>query len=74
MKLLRFTSIFAFMYMLFTIITGSFNTNLADFPDELHVVNGVISIIQISLQIAFIHNLKHKVYWPSNLIVNKLQI
>ena len=61
MKLLRFTSVFAFLYMIFTIITGAFNTNVMNFPDELHIVNGVVSIVQICLQIAFISNLKHKV-------------
>ena len=63
-KLLRFTSIFAFIYMIFTIITGAFNSNVADFPDELHIINGVISILQISLQITFIENLKQKVREP----------
>ena len=66
MKLLRFTSVFAIVYMLFTILTGSFNSHLVNFPDELHVINGVISIAQISLQITFLNNLKQKVclyYW-----------
>jgi hypothetical protein len=47
--------------MVFTIITGSFNNHIVDFPNELHIVNGVISILQISLQITFIRNLKQKV-------------
>jgi hypothetical protein len=61
MKLLRFSSVFAMTYMVFTIITGSFNNHIVDFPNELHIVNGVISILQISLQITFIRNLKQKV-------------
>lgn len=64
MKLLRFTSLFAYIYMIFTIITGVFHTNIIEFPNELHVVNGCVSIIQITMQIAFIDNLKHKVIPP----------
>ena len=33
--LLRFTSFFSFIYMIFTIITGAFNTDVDDFPNEL---------------------------------------
>jgi hypothetical protein len=48
--------------MIFTIITGSFNMHLKRFPNWLNILNGIISIIQISLQIAFIYDLKHKVF------------
>ena len=61
MTLLRFTSIFSFLYMIFTIITGAFNNNVEDFPNELNIVNGVVAITQIILQISFIYNLKNKV-------------
>ena len=61
MFLLRFTSFFSFMYMIFTIITGVFNHDLADFPNELHVINGVCDLLQVILQLCFIHSLKQKV-------------
>ena len=61
MTLLRFTSIFSFLYMIFTIITGAFNNNVENFPNELNIVSGSVAIVQISLQIAFIYNLKNKV-------------
>lgn len=61
MFLLRFTSFFAFMYMIFTIITGAFNHNRENFPNELHVINGVCDLIQIIMQLCFIVSLKQKV-------------
>jgi hypothetical protein len=61
MALLRFTSFFAILYMIFTIITGSFNTHLQDFPNELHLINGVCDLVQVFLQICFIQSLKQKV-------------
>ena len=62
MFLLRFTSFFSFMYMIFTIITGAFNQHLEDFPNELHIVNGVCDLIQVILQLCFIQSLKQKAY------------
>ena len=62
MTLLRFTSVFSFLYMIFTIITGAFNNNVENFPNELNIINGSVAIVQISMQIAFIYNLKHKVW------------
>ena len=61
MFLLRFTSFFSFMYMIFTIITGAFNQHVDDFPNELHIINGVCDLTQVFLQICFIHSLKQKV-------------
>ncbi len=61
MSLLRFTSVFSFLYMIFTIITGTFNSNLENFPNELNIVNGCVAIIQTCMQISFIYNLKNKV-------------
>ena len=61
MSLLRFTSVFSFLYMIFTIITGTFNSNLENFPNELNIVNGCVAITQICMQISFIYNLKNKV-------------
>jgi hypothetical protein len=79
MSLLRLTSIFFFLYNIFTIITGSFNMHIKHFPNWLNIVNGSVSILEICMQIAFIHNLKSKVhsgccsirfFW----IVNPIQI
>lgn len=65
MSLLRFTSIFYFLYMIFSIITGSFNLHIKHFPNWLTVLNGIVTIVQICMQIAFIYDLKHKVrYLP----------
>jgi hypothetical protein len=47
MTLLRFTSVFSFLYMIFTIITGAFNNNVVDFPNELNIVSGSVAILQI---------------------------
>jgi len=63
--LLRFGSVFSFLYAIFTIITGSFSDHIEDkvdedFPQQLHTLNGLVEIIQIVLQIIFIHNLKAK--------------
>jgi hypothetical protein len=52
-KLLRLTAIFSYIYMIFTIITGAFNDDSADtpdFPGELHIVEGVVAILQVTLQ------------------------
>lgn len=62
MFLLRFTSFFSFMYMIFTIITGAFNHHINDFPNELHIINGVCDLVQVVLQLCFIHSLKQKAY------------
>ena len=61
MSLLRFTSIFFFLYMIFTIITGCFHVRVKNFPNCLNVIDGIVSIVQICMQIAFIYDLKHKV-------------
>ena len=61
MVLLRFTSFFSFMYSVFTIITGAFNHHVEEFPNELHIVNGTLDLIQIFLQLCFIASLKQKV-------------
>jgi hypothetical protein len=49
MTLLRFTSIFSFLYMIFTIITGAFNNNVPEYPNELNIISGSVSIIQVSI-------------------------
>ena len=59
--LLRFTSFFSFLYMLFTMITGAFNHHIEDFPNELHIINGLCDLLQIILQLCFIQSLKQKV-------------
>lgn len=60
--LLRFTSFFSFLYMIFTMITGAFNHNIEGFPNELHIINGLCDLLQIILQLCFIQSLKQKVY------------
>ena len=59
--LLRFTSFFSFLYMIFTMITGAFNHNIEGFPNELHIINGLCDLLQIILQLCFIQSLKQKV-------------
>jgi hypothetical protein len=61
LTLLKLTSFFYFLYMIFTIITGIFKEHEAEFPDRLIVLYGCVGILQICLQIAFIQNLKQKV-------------
>lgn len=68
MTLLRFTSIFSFLYMIFTIITGAFNNEVENYPNELNIISGVVAIIQICMQISFIYNLKHKVRQAKKLV------
>jgi len=58
--LLRFGSTFVFIYSTFTIIAGLFMKN-EEFPYQLHIANGVIEIVQVFLQIIFIHNLMDKI-------------
>jgi len=60
-SLLRFGATFVFIYSTFSIITGSFMNDVEDFPYQLHIVNGTIEILQVFLQIIFIHNLMDKV-------------
>lgn len=61
LSLLRFTAFFAYLYICFTIITGAFNAHFHNFPNGLHIVNGVTEAIQITLQIVFIYDLQHKI-------------
>ncbi len=48
---LRFTAFFAYIYLSFTVITGAFNHHVEDFPNALHIVNGVAEAAQITLQV-----------------------
>jgi len=59
--LLRFGSVFTFLYSTFVIITGSFNGHIEGFPNEVFILNGILEIMQAILQVIFIHNLKEKV-------------
>eukprot|EP00095_Tigriopus_kingsejongensis_P008824 maker-scaffold280_size224562-snap-gene-0.12 protein:Tk08824 transcript:maker-scaffold280_size224562-snap-gene-0.12-mRNA-1 annotation:"conserved hypothetical protein" len=58
--LLRFTSFFAYLYHSFTIITGVFNANVKNFPNKIHNINGFVAIVQITLQLIFIFDLRRK--------------
>ena len=58
--LLKFTSFFILIYMIFTLITGAFNKEIEDFSHDLHIINGVCEILQIVLQLSFIAILKQK--------------
>ena len=60
MTLLRSTSVFVFLYMMFTIITAVFSTNITHFH-TISIVSGIAAIMQIAMQIAFIYNLKYRV-------------
>lgn len=59
--LYRFTAFFAYMYLSFTVITGAFNHHVENFPNALHIVNGVVEAAQITMQIVFVIELKSKV-------------
>ena len=61
MNLLRFSSIFSFLYSIFIIITGAFTDQNEDNFPALNIVDGTLAILQITLQIAFIYNLKNRV-------------
>ena len=60
MTLLRFTSIFVFLYMIFTVITAVFSENMTHFH-TISIVSGISTILEITMQIAFIYNLKFRV-------------
>ncbi len=65
LALLRFSSLFAFLYLCLTVVTGAFFDGDAgaesDFPGELHVANGAVEAAQAVLQMAFFMELKSKV-------------
>ena len=59
--LLHITAIFSFLYMFFSIISGMLSDHDDNFSNAVNAANGVVSIVQICMQISFIHNLKNKV-------------
>jgi len=59
--LLNLGGSFSYIYMCFTVVVGLFTTNIVDIPGSLHVVNGIIDILQITLQIVFTNMLLKKV-------------
>ena len=60
--LMKFSSIFIILYDVFTVITGSFAGNVLEYHIfEIHIMNGILEIIQVTLQMVFLHNLKSKV-------------
>ena len=59
--LLRFSSVFILLYNIFTIITGAFSETKIDFPNEVHILNGVVEIVQVVMQIIFLNSLKQNV-------------
>lgn len=54
-NLLRITSFFSFLYLMFVIISGTLQQKGA-----LHITNGVVEATQIMLQLVFLSVLKHK--------------
>ncbi len=62
-NLLHFTAVFSFLYMFFSIISGTVRDDDDDGNLSLvvNVANGIIAVVQICMQILFIHNLKNKV-------------
>jgi hypothetical protein len=60
MILLRFTSVFGFLYISFTVMTGILKPKFLYYEDT-NTAFGVIYTIEIVLQIAFIYNLKIRV-------------
>ena len=61
--LLRFTLAFFLMYSTFTIIKGSFTGGNAIKNDknEIQILNGVVEIVQVTLQVVFIEHFREKV-------------
>ena len=59
--LLNLGGTFSYLYMCFTITVGMFTTDLKDIPGSLHIVNGVIDIVQMASQIVLINLLLKKV-------------
>ena len=57
MSLLRFSSLFTFLYMIFIVITGVFSAKKRYYK-ALNITYGVVSMVQVVLQIALIYNLK----------------
>ena len=59
--LLNLGGSFTYLYMCFTITVGVFASDLEDIPGSLHIVNGIIDIVQITSQIVLINLLLKKV-------------
>lgn len=59
--LLNLGGSFSYLYMCFTITVGVFTTDLEDIPGSLHIINGVIDIVQITSQIVLIKLLLNRV-------------
>ena len=60
--LLKFSSVFIILYDVFTVITGSFAERVIEYHVyELNILYGILEIIQVTLQIVFLHNLGTKV-------------
>eukprot|EP00092_Neocalanus_flemingeri_P015108 GFUD01016321.1.p1 GENE.GFUD01016321.1~~GFUD01016321.1.p1 ORF type:complete len:518 (+),score=114.00 GFUD01016321.1:44-1597(+) len=51
----------SYVYMCFTITVGVFTTDIKDVPGGLHIINGFVDIVQVTLQIVLIKLLLHKV-------------
>jgi hypothetical protein len=67
MILLRFTSVFVFLYISFTVMTGILKPKFLGYED-INVAFGVIYTIEIVLQIAFTYNLKIRVSSNDNVL------
>ena len=67
--LLNLGGSFTYLCMCFTITVGVFSTELEDIPGSLHIVNGIIGIVQLTSQIVFINLLLSKV----NIIQKNIQ-
>jgi len=59
--LLNLGGTFSYVYMCFTITVGVFTTDLEDVPGSLHIINGVVDIVQVTMQIVLINLLLKKV-------------
>ena len=59
--LLNLGGSFTYLYMCFTITVGVFASDLEDIPGSLHIINGVIDIVQVTSQIVLINLLLKKV-------------
>jgi len=59
--LLNLGGSFTYLYMCFTITVGVFASDLEDIPGSLHIVNGIIDIVQVTSQTVLINLLLKKV-------------
>jgi len=53
--LLNLGATFTYAYLCFTITVGIYTTEIEEIPSSLHILNGILGLIQISAQVVFIN-------------------